>query len=267
MRLTPVRLNGKRIISMRFLPCVKTLSRLKGQLFPLAVFLSTALLPDGYADESTKSGGSPVESKSAERQSVGAKARMDALTDLKRKLSEAKTPEEKRALIEDFRAKNEVLVKQRESSLAKQQSPEIRLAELKAKAAGNPEMLARLDVVEARLKSVDLIKSKIAEAQAATGEKRQQLLNDVRREIKLSQARPAEMSVRLPEAKLRNVESTKDLPPEMAALKAKSEARKAEMDQFREALTKASPKERSKLLDDWRAKRQAEMESTRTKVE
>jgi len=244
---------------MRFLRCVKTLSRLKGKLFPLAVLLSTALLPDGYADDAAKSGESPVESKSAERQSAGAKARMDALTDLKRKLSEAKTPEEKRALIEDFRAQNEVLLKQRESSLAKPQSPEVRLAEMKAKAQGNPEMLARIEAVESRLASVETIKAKLAEAQTATGEQKVRLQEDIRREqTKLIQLQQQAAQSRLGEASARSAESTKELPPEMAAMKAKSEARRQELDQLREALAKASPQERQKLLDAWREKRMQE---------
>lgn len=243
---------------MHFLHRVKMISRLKGRLFPFAVLMASALLPDGYADESTTNE-SPTEARSMESRSAGVKARIDALTDLKRKLSEAKTSEEKRALIEDFRAQNEVLWNQQESSLAKQQSPEVRLAELKAKAQGNPEMLARLDAMESRLASVETIKTKLAEAQTASGEQKVRLLEDIRREqTKLVQVEQQATQSRRAEANVRTVESTQTLPPEMAAMKAKSEARRQEVDQLREALTKASPQERQKLLDAWREKRMQE---------
>ena len=232
--------------------------RIKRYLFALATLLVGGL-PEGYAVDLTKDddGGEP--SRSIEERALVAKERSTALADLKRKLVEVKTPEERRASIEEFRSKNEIFLKQQRPAAIEQKSPEIRFAELKEQSKGNPEMLARVEAMEVRLKSVEAIKSKLTDAQVATGEQKQKLLEDVRREqSKLTQVQQQEMQARLEEAKARSVESTKDLPPEMAAIKAKSDARRQELDQLREALTKASPQERVKLLDAWREKRMQE---------
>jgi len=48
------------------------------------------------------------------------------------------------------------------------------------------------------------------------------------------------------------------MPSQMAALQAKSEERRKQMDQLKETLAKASPQDRAKILDDWRKKQAQE---------
>ena len=203
-----------------------------------------------------------------EQASQELKERREFITSFKQKLDSAKTSEEKRVLIDEFRQKQQVYLKQRTPTSREEKTVDQRVAEMKAQAQGNPEMLARVTIIEERLKSVELIKEKLRQANVATGEEKQQLLDEVRREqTKMSQARQAEMEARLQEAKAREVQDARELPPEMAAVKAKSEARKREVEQLKEALGKASPEERAKLLDEWRKKRQEEMAAMRAQME
>lgn len=189
-----------------------------------------------------------------------------AIDSLKVKLAAAKTTEERTAAIEEFQSKSQAVLSRRNLPTTEQKTAEVKIAELKAQAQGNPELLARLSALDARLKGFAALKSKLAEAQMATGEQKERLLDDVRSEqAKLSQVRQAEVSARVQEAKIG--EDVKALPPEMAALKAKSEARKREVEQLKESLSTASPEERAKLLDDWRKKRQAETAELRSQMD
>ena len=232
--------------------------RLRKALLSLGAICASFLISDAYAGDLRENESDKLSQSQTEHISA-ANDRKAAVEAFKKKLEEAKTPAERRIAIEEFRSKSAANFEARSSTMAEQKRAEINFAKLKSNAQGNPEMLARVEVMEVRLRSVKAIKSKLAEAQVATGEEKQRLLEDVRREqSKLAQVQQQAMQSRLEEAKAQSVESTKDLPLEMAAMKAKSDARRQELDQLREALTKASPQERVKLLDAWREKRMQE---------
>ena len=232
-------------------------SQLRRAAVGFASLLAACLIPDTYGQDSSQEGKKSPQSQ-VDRASEFA-GRKTAIYDFRKKLALAQTPEEKRTVVEEFRTKNEAFSRAQRIAPVDEKSSSLRMAELKVKAQGNPEMLARLDAMESRLASVETIKAKLAEAQTATGEQKVRLQEDIRREqTKLIQLQQQAAPSRLGEASARSAESTKELPPEMAAMKAKSEARRQELDQLREALTKASPQERQKLLDAWREKRMQE---------
>lgn len=224
-------------------------------------------MPNSFAED-VPSGAISETELDVQGRVVAQDERKAAIDSLKARLATAKTPEERSAAIDEFRSKNQAVLSRRSLLATEQKTPEAKIAELKAQAQGNPELLSRLSAMEVRLKGVEVIKAKLAEAQAATGEQKLRLLDEVRREqTKLSQVRQAEMNARLQEARSSSAEDAKALPPEMAALKAKSEARKREIEQLKESLGKASPEERAKLLDDWRKKRQAETAELRSQLD
>jgi hypothetical protein len=242
--------------------------KVKGPLLALFVILVGAIIPDSPAtDLSTDDDVSePSPHVASGGPAAPFKERKAAFEELKTNLEAAKTPEAKRAVLNDFRTKQEIFLKQARPLATEQKSPEVRFAELKARANGNPEMLARVNAMEARLKSVETIKAKLNDARNATGEEKAKIIQDIRRtQTQLVQGQPAEMESRLQTARARSASSAKDLPPQMAAMKAKGEARQQELDQLRESLAQASPQERLKLLDAWRAKWRQERAGPSTK--
>lgn len=190
------------------------------------------------------------------------------LAALRKKLDGAKTFEEKRILIDEFRLNHHAFFKRRLPVVEKRESPLQKLLAMKAQAKENPEMLARLILMEEQLKRAESIREKLRQANAAMGEKKQQLLDDVAVEqTKMSRARQAEADARLMKAMANDTEKVPRISPNMEGLSTNSEARKREIDQFREELDKASPEGRLKLLEDWRRKRQKEIAAMRGEME
>lgn len=173
------------------------------------------------------------------------------------KLKEAKTPEERRAIVEDFRSKMQTSAGQNVSARKAPQSSSESLAALKQKIAAHPELKERLAPIEARLKAIEGLKEAMDAASKADPKDRARLMEEVsKRRSELMKAQEATFA----EARTVSSESeARQVPPEMAAMREKSEQRKREIETFKEALMKASPEERTKLLEEWRARRQEEM--------
>lgn len=222
-----------------------------------ALCLVVVLLGTFYNACAQDGGATNKQPVSNERASVEVAARKAAMEKLKADIVAAHSSDAKRDVIRQFQSVS--LSSQEERAPASQdKTPLQRLAELKVEAQGNAERLAQLDKAEARLKSMETMKAKLAEAESATGEEKRLLMEEFRREgKKLAEQRRVEM-----EPADMGAETAKGqdraLPPQMAALKAKSETRRQEMEEFKEALAKSLPEERKKLMEDWRAKRMSE---------
>lgn len=197
---------------------------------------------------------------------VDPQKRKAKIESFKAELESATTAEEKRAVIDRFRAVRSTELEQLRAAESRDQKSSLeRLSEIKAQVGNDPEAIARLEKLEARLKSVEVIRAKVAQLENASEEEKIQLQAEIREENrKRMEGLQAEMAERKQLAHQR--EAATELSPEMTAMRAKSEARKQELDELKEKLGKASAEERRKLLDDWRAQRQAEMTSRMKEV-
>lgn len=205
------------------------------------------------ADEQSEA----VQEESASTELRRNEERRDEIQKFASKLKEAKTPEERRALVEEFRSKMQVATVPDVSARKMQQSSSESLAEQKQKIAANPELKKRLAPIEARLKAIQGLKEAMDAASKADPKDRARAMEEVsKRRSELMKTQEASFA----EARTVSLESeARRVPPEMAAMGEKSEQRKREIETFKEALMKASPQERTKLLEEWRAKRQEEM--------
>jgi len=217
----------------------------------LLLVLSPRAMAEGEQAEAVQEESASVESRRK------AEERRDEVQAFASKLKEAKTPEERRALIDQFRLKMMPSADQSPAARKTEQSSGRSLAELKQKFAGDPEMKERLVAIEARLKAIQELKSAMDAVAKADPKDRPRLLEEAsKRRSELMKVQEASFTA----ARTVSTESeARQIPPQMAALREKSEQRKREIEAFKEALTKASPEERTKLLEEWRAKRQEEM--------
>lgn len=219
--------------------------------------------------------------------------RVKAVSDFQQRMNTAVTAEQMQSIVDDYRALSERRfrsentdsfnpVENSKSSIANEsghssgeqsalievKQEALLLSEMKAQAKENPKLLARLAVAEERLQSIDRIKAKLVAANGATGEEKQILFDEVRLEqTKMFYAREIETNAQLQEVNVQEAQDSRELPPEMAEVKDKSEAHKHEIGQLKEALSKVSPEERAKLLDIWRKKRQDEIAAMRAQME
>lgn len=186
-----------------------------------------------------------------------AEERRDEILAFASRIKEAKTPEERRVLIEQFRVKMMPSTGQSAAARKTERSSSGSLEELKQKFAANPELKKRLAAVEARLTAIQGLKEAMEAVSKADPKDRARLMEEVSKRrselMKTQEAAFAEARTVSTEAQAREV------PPQMAAMREKSEQRKREIEAFKEALMKASPEERTKLLEEWRARRQEEM--------
>lgn len=222
-----------------------------------AAGLLFALCPwDADADEPNIV--APEPSLSVEQRKRIAQDRHEEIRLLLDQLKEAKSPQDRRDVIEKFRSK---LATDSKTPSPASQAPETAsksLARLQQQIAAHPEVKERLASIEARLKAIQELKEAMDAASKADPKDRGRLMEEVsKRRSELMKAQEATFA----EARTVSSESqARQVPPEMAAMREKSEQRKREIETFKEALTKAStPEERTKLLEEWRARRQEEM--------
>ncbi len=172
------------------------------------------------------------------------------------KLKEAKTPEERHALVEDFRSNMQATVGQNVSARKAQQSSSGSLAELKQKIAANPELKKRLATIEARLKAIEGLKEAMDAADKDPDDRARLMEEASKRRSELMMTQDALPAIARPVSR---ESDARVVPLQMAVLREKSEQRKCEVEAFNEALTMALPDERTQLLEGWRAKSQEEM--------
>jgi hypothetical protein len=101
--------------------------------------------------------------------------RQSAVMGFKQNLDNAKTPEEKRAVIDQWRQQNQAFMSQRPPAKSQQQA----LAELKAKAAGNPEMSRCVEQMAQRLEAVETLKTTSSALANAKGNEKEKLQQDM----------------------------------------------------------------------------------------
>jgi len=199
----------------------------------------------------------PEPSISVEQRKKVLEGRREEVRLLLDQLKEAKTPQDRRAVIERFRSKLAVDSKTLSPAPQTPETASRSLASLRQQVAANPEMAKRLANMEARLEAIQGLKTALDAASNADPKDRARAMEEVSKRradlMKIQEASFAEARTVPSETQARQ------LPPEMAALREKSEQRKREIETFKEALMKASPEERTKLLEEWRTKRQEQM--------
>jgi len=218
------------------------------------VFLAS--LSDGFSDEQKEV--KTVEESPSEvtREVKDYRVEVGALL---ASLRAEQSPETRRAILEEIRAKSLARARRFTSQSAEVSSERKPLAALKRAAAGNPELQERLAKIERRRATFDELRRINDELLQASPEKQAELRlksNKLRADLLATLE-----SERIAERKAWTESEAQSPPPEMAALRAKSEARKRELDQLRESLEKASPEERAKLLEQWQIKRKQELVS------
>lgn len=175
------------------------------------------------------------------------------------RLRAEQSPETQRAILEEIRAKSLARARRFTPQNAEASSERASLAGLKRAAAGNPELQERLEKIEHRRAAIDELR-RINDALLQASPEKQAELRLKSNKLRADLLATLE-SERIAERKAWTESEVKSPPPEMAALRAKSEARKRELDQLRESLEKASPEERAKLLEQWQIKRKQELVS------
>ena len=221
-------------------------------------------LDDARAEEAESA--ARVSERVSEQRRRGEELRAE-VEKLKEGLAKAKTAEEKRTLIEGFRAKSEALRPRLPQEVEKRSTKE-RINDLKARAGNNPEMKARTERMAARLQAVEEMKETLQAAGKAQGAEKEKLLKDVARQRQtLTAMNEAEMAQRQALARTQSAAGeTRELPPEMAAMRAKSEERKREIEHLKEVLAKGTAEEKRDELENFREKREQEMAERKARV-
>ncbi|OJV03151.1 MAG: hypothetical protein BGO12_09745 [Verrucomicrobia bacterium 61-8] len=218
------------------------------------VFLAS--LSDGFADEQKEV--KTVEDSPSEISREVEDYRVEVVA-LFARLRDEQSPETRRAILEEIRAKSLARGHRFAAERAKISSESNSLAELKQAAAGNPELQERIAKIERRKAAFDELR-RINDALLQASPEKQAELRLKSNKLRADLLATLE-SERIVERKAWTESEAKSPPPEMAALRAKSEERKRELDQLRETLEKASPEERAKLLEQWQIKRKQELAS------
>ena len=121
--------------------------------------------------------------------------------------------------------------------------------------------------MEDRLTLSEDMQAKLQQLNQAQGEEKEKLLAELKKDReKMAAARAEEMrAISAPPGAGPAMGApgmppgSQPMPPQMAALQAKSEERRKQMDQLKETLAKASPQDRAKILEDWRKKQAQEV--------
>ncbi len=215
-----------------------------------------ASLSDGFADEQKEV--KTVEDSTSEisREVEGYRVEVVALF---ARLRDEQSPETRRAILEEIRAKSLARARRFTAQNAEVSGERASLAGLKRAAAGNPELQERIAKIERRKAAFDELR-RINDALLQASPEKQAELRLKSNKLRADLLATLE-SERIAERKAWTESETKSPPPEMAALRAKSEERKRDLDQLRETLEKASPEERAKLLEQWQIKRKQELAS------
>lgn len=198
--------------------------------------------------------------RSADQSATGSRevavARKSEIQALKQNLEAAGTPEAKRAVVEEYRAKVEEKMAARKAAQPQvpEKTPQEVVAELKSRTGDDPAMQKRVADLEQRLTSIETLKQKLAEIEAAEADEKRELVEEFRTEQRsLAQQREQEVAAQQAQAG----SSPQELPPAMQAMRAKAEARKQEVEDLKAALEQAQPQERVELIDVFREKQKA----------
>lgn len=225
----------------------------------LFVTCSIIFLPRLAGQEaSTNRGGLPVS------QIATAQERQSAADAFKQSFDSAKTPEEKRAVIEQWRKQNQALMNQRPPAKSQQQV----LAELRAQAADNPKMTRRVEQMAQRLDAMETLKTASAALAKAKGNEKVKAQEDLlKARENLAKLQRDQMAAMKADREARqSAEAARPPTPEMAAIRAKADQRKQEIEQLKESLKQATPEERAKIMTQWRAKQEADLTARKQEI-
>lgn len=181
------------------------------------------------------------------------KAQVDAF---KQRLETAKTAEEKRAMVAEWREQREAQMKQLSHEKLATETPAQMVEKMERAAEGNPEMQKRVEQMKARLAEIESIKAKLEKIKVAQGEEKQALLVALRQE---RESQLAARKIEMESMRAGEVEESKlvVLPPEMQA---RVEKRRVGMERLQKMLKEGSVAQKQQAVEEFRAQQNRERE-------
>ena len=202
---------------------------------------------------------------SATRQAASQQQSRSEVDELKQKLATAEGAEAKRKLVDEYRVKMEQRMAERKAEppqVPKKTSHEL-MAEQKSREVNNPALQKRVADLEQRVASIETLKRKLTEIEAADVEEKKELVEEFRSaQRKLAQEREQEM-----ETRRESHSPPQALPPAMQAIRVKAEERKQELEDLKATLEQAQPQERVEFIDAFRERQKTAAMERRQELE